>query len=101
MALNIADLFEHAADAFPDRIAVACGDRLMTYRELDERTNQLAHHLAGLGVRRDDHVGMYARNSIEAIETLIATYKLRARAVNINYRYVTNELRYMVTDADL
>src|SRR5215472_2703507 len=101
MALNIADLFEHAADAFPDRIAVVCGDRQVTYRELDERTNRLAHHLAGAGVGRDDHVGMYARNSIEAIETLIATYKLRARTFNINYRYFESELRYMFTDADL
>jgi acyl-CoA synthetase (AMP-forming)/AMP-acid ligase II len=101
MALNIADLFEHAADAFGDRMAVACGDRHVTYRELDERTSRLAHHLAAVGVARDDHVGLYARNSIEAIETLIAAYKLRARAVNINYRYVESELRYMVTDADL
>ena len=101
MALNIADLFEHAADAVPDRMAVACGDRHVTYRELDERTNRLAHHLASIGVGPDDHVGLYARNSIEAAETLIATYKLRARAVNINYRYVEAELRYMVGDADL
>src|SRR5258708_5335028 len=101
MALNIADLFEHATDAFGDRIAVACGDRQVTYRELDQRTNQLAHYLASLGVGHNDHVGMYARNSIEAIETLLATYKLRARTVNINYRYVESELRYMVTDADL
>ena len=50
MALNIADLFEHAADVVPDRIAVACGDRQVTYRELDERTNRLAHHLASIGV---------------------------------------------------
>jgi acyl-CoA synthetase (AMP-forming)/AMP-acid ligase II len=101
MALNIADLFEHAADAFGDRMAVACGDRQVTYRELDQRANRLAHHLAGLGVGRDEHIGLYARNSIEAIETLLAAYKLRARAVNINYRYVEAELRYMVTDADL
>ncbi len=101
MALNIADLFEHAADAVPDRVAVACGDRHLTYRELDERTNRLAHHLASIGAGPDDHVGLYARNSIEAAETLIATYKLRARAVNINYRYVEAELRYMAGDADL
>ena len=101
MALNIADLFEHAADAMPDRIAVVCGDRQVTFRELDQRTNQLAHHLAGLGVGSGDHVGMYARNSIEALETLVATYKLRARTVNINYRYVENELRYMFADADI
>lgn len=101
MALNIADIFEHAADVFGDRIAVACGDRHETYREFDQRTTRLAHHLASIGVGKDDHVGLYARNSIEALETLIATYKLRARMVNINYRYVEDELRYMARDADL
>ena len=101
MALNFADLFEHAADAFGERAAVACGDRRVTYAELDERTSRLAHHLAGLGVGPGDHVGLYARNSIEALETLIASCKLRACAVNINYRYVENELRYMLADADL
>jgi 3-oxocholest-4-en-26-oate---CoA ligase len=101
MALNFADLFEHAADAFADRTAVACGDRQVTYAELDERTSRLAHHLAGLGVGPGDHVGLYARNSIEALETLIAACKLRASAVNINYRYVENELHYMLADSDL
>jgi acyl-CoA synthetase (AMP-forming)/AMP-acid ligase II len=101
MALNFADLFEHAADTFGERTAVACGDRQVTYAELDERTSRLAHHLAGLGVGPGDHVGLYARNSIEALETLIASCKLRACAVNINYRYVENELQYMLADADL
>ena len=101
MALNFADLFEHAVDAFGERTAVACGDRQVTYRELEERANRLAHHLAGLGVGPGDHVGLYARNSVEAIETLIASCKLRAAAVNINYRYVENELQYMFADSDL
>ncbi len=101
MALNFADLFEHAADAFGERTAVACGDRQVTYRELEERANRLAHHLAGIGVGPGDHVGLYARNSIEAIETLLASCKLRAAAVNINYRYVENELQYMLADSDL
>jgi NAD(P)H-dependent flavin oxidoreductase YrpB (nitropropane dioxygenase family)/acyl-CoA synthetase (AMP-forming)/AMP-acid ligase II len=101
MALNIADLFEHAADVFPDRIAVVCGDRQVTYRELEERANRLAHHLASTGVGPGDHVGLYARNSIEATETLIASFKLRAAAVNINYRYVESELHYMLADSDL
>ena len=86
---------------FAERTAVVCGERQVTYRELDERTNRLAHHLAGIGVGAGDHVGLYAHNSIEAAETLIAAYKLRAVAININYRYVENELRYMFADADL
>jgi 3-oxocholest-4-en-26-oate---CoA ligase len=101
MALNFADLFEHAADAFAERTAVACGDRQVTYSELEERTNRLAHHLAGTGVGPRDHVGLYARNSIEALETLIAACKLRASAVNINYRYGQSELQYMFADSDL
>ena len=100
MALNIGDLFEHAADAFGDRIAVACGDSQVTYRELEERVNRLAHHLAGIGVGPGDRVGLYARNSIEATETLLAACKIRAAAVNINYRYVESELRYMLADSD-
>jgi 3-oxocholest-4-en-26-oate---CoA ligase len=100
MALNFADLFEHAADVFGDRIAVTCGDTQVTYAGLEERVNRLAHHLAGIGVGPGDHVGLYARNSIPAIETLLACCKLRAGAVNINYRYTENELRYMFADSD-
>jgi 3-oxocholest-4-en-26-oate---CoA ligase len=101
MALNFADLFEHAADAFGERIAVSCGDTQVTYSELDERVNRLAHHLAAAGVGPGDHVGLYARNSIPAIETLLAACKLRAGTVNINYRYTESELRYMFSDSDL
>jgi len=101
MALNFADLFEHAADVFGERTAVACGERQVTYTELDERINRLAHHLAGIGVGAGDHVGLCAHNSIEAVETLLAACKLRAAAININYRYTENELQYMFADSDL
>jgi acyl-CoA synthetase (AMP-forming)/AMP-acid ligase II len=101
MALNIADLYEHAADAFPDRIAVACGDRTVTFAELDERANRLAHHLASNGVGAGMHIGLYMRNSVEAVEALLATYKLRAVVINVNYRYVEAELRYLFNDADI
>jgi 3-oxocholest-4-en-26-oate---CoA ligase len=101
MALNFADLFEHAADVFGDRIALMSAEQQVTYRELDERTSRLAHYLAGLGVGAGDHVGLYAHNSIEAAETILASCKLRAVAININYRYTDNELQYMFADADL
>ena len=101
MALNFADLFEHATDVFGDRVAVISGDRSVTYAELEERTNRLAHHLAALGVGPGDHVGLYAHNSIPAMETLLAICKLRAAMVNINYRYAEKELAYMFGDADL
>ncbi|MGW4117186.1 acyl-CoA synthetase [Nocardia sp. NPDC004711] len=101
MAFNVADLFEHAVDAVPDRISLICADRQFTYRELDERANRLAHHLAARGIGAGDHVGVYARNSAEALETMLATYKLRAVSVCVNYRYVADEVRYIVENADL
>ena len=101
MALHFADLFEHAADVFGERVALVSAQQQVTYRELDDRTNRLAHYLAGLGVGAGDHVGLYAHNSIEAAETILASCKLRAVAININYRYTENELQYMFADADL
>ena len=101
MARNFADLFEHAVDVFGDRIALVSGGRQVTYSEFEERSNRLAHYLSGLGVRAGDHVGLYAHNSIEAAETIMAACKIRATAININYRYTENELQYMFGDADL
>src|SRR5262249_38061927 len=101
MARNFADLFEHAADVFGDRIALVSGGRQATYREFEERANRLAHHLSGIGVGAGDHIGLYAHNSVEAAETIVPACKIRAVAVNINYRYTENELQYMFADADL
>jgi acyl-CoA synthetase (AMP-forming)/AMP-acid ligase II len=101
MALNMADIFEHAADAFPERVALIYGERQVTYRELEDEANRLAHHLAAQGAGPGCHVGLYARNSIEAVETLLAAIKLRAVAININYRYLQSELAYHLRDADL
>src|SRR6516225_6808501 len=101
MARNFADLYEHAADVFGDRTALVSGGRQVTYREFEERANRLAHCLSGIGVRAGDHVGLYAHNSIEAAETIVAACKIRAVAININYRYTEHELQYMFADADL
>src|SRR5215467_3146346 len=101
MALNMADLFEHAVDAFPERTALICGDRQLTYSELEDEANRLAHHLAAQGVGPGDHVGLYARNSIAAVETLLAVIKLRAVTININYRYLAGDLAALVHDQDL
>ncbi len=101
MEFNLADLFEYAVDEFADREYLVVGGRRRTYRELEERANRLAHHLAAQGVGPDDHVGIYGLNSIEWVETVWATFKLRAVWININYRYVEDELAYLFDNADL
>jgi len=101
MAPTIADLFEHAVDLVPDRLALACGDHAVSYAQLEERANRLAHHLAAHGVGKGAHVGVQGHNSIEAVIAIVAAYKLRAVAVNVNYRYLENELRYLYRNADL
>jgi acyl-CoA synthetase (AMP-forming)/AMP-acid ligase II len=101
MEFNLADLFEHAADHFGDREYLVCEGKRRTYAQMEERANRLAHHLAAHGVGPGDHVGIYAYNSVEWVETLWAVFKLRAIWVNINYRYVEDELRYLFDNADL
>ena len=98
---NLADLFEQAADAWPDRDYLVAGAARRTYAEMEARANQLAHHLAAQGVGRGDHVGIYALNCVEWVETVWAVFKLRAVWVNINYRYVEDELAYIFDNADL
>lgn len=101
MALNIADLAEHAIDAVPDRIALICGDEQITYAELEDKANRLAHFLIDRGVGKDDKVGLYSRNRIEIVIAMLAIVKAGAIGVNVNYRYVEAELRYLFDNSDM
>jgi acyl-CoA synthetase (AMP-forming)/AMP-acid ligase II len=101
MEFNLADLFEAAVDAFPDREYLVAEGRRLTYAQLEDRANRLAHHLAAQGVRKGEHVGIYALNSTEWVTAAWAVFKLRAVWVNINYRYVHDELAYLFANADL
>ncbi len=101
MAYNAADMFEYAVDVVADKTAIICGDVHRSYRELDERSNRLAHHLIAEGVEPGDHIGIYGLNSIEWMEGLLAVLKVRAVPVNINFRYVEAELSYLFDNADL
>jgi acyl-CoA synthetase (AMP-forming)/AMP-acid ligase II len=98
---NLADLFEAAVDAFGDREYLVAAGKRRTYAEMEERANRLAHYLADHGVGPGDHVGIYSLNSVEWVETAWAVFKLRAVWININYRYVKDELRYLFVNADL
>ncbi|MEV6772799.1 acyl-CoA synthetase [Nocardia sp. NPDC051030] len=101
MSYNIADLVEHSIDLMPERVALVDDTRSVTYAQLEDRANRLAHYLQEQGVRPGDKVGVYARNTIEAVEALVAIFKIRAVMINVNYRYVENELQYIFENSDM
>ena len=101
MPYNIADLFEHTVDVVPDRVAVVDRDVQLTFAELDARANRIGHYLAEHGVGPGDHVGIYAINSEAWVSTMLGCLKIRAVPINVNYRYVEDELTYLIGNAEL
>ncbi|MEO6028620.1 MAG: acyl-CoA synthetase [Candidatus Binatia bacterium] len=112
MAYTLADLNEAIAAAIPDRDAIVTSTRRLTWRELASRSRRLAHLLAdaGLGCHRErdalapwesgqDHVALYLYNGHEYLEAMIGASKARAVPFNVNYRYVDDELVYLLRDA--
>jgi len=109
MGLNFADIFETVVDTGPDNVALVVrssdpargAEHRFTFEELDARANQLAHALAALGIGPGDHVGCHLYDGNEYVEVCLAAFKLRAVPVNVNFRYVDEELSYLFDNADL
>ncbi|MFF6776880.1 acyl-CoA synthetase [Streptomyces sp. NPDC012637] len=108
MEYNLADLFESVVDVVPDREALVYVDhpgtgaeRRLTYAGLDAAANRIAHHLIDAGLRPGEHLGLHLYNGIEYLQTVLACLKARIVPVNVNYRYVEEELVYLYRDADL
>jgi acyl-CoA synthetase (AMP-forming)/AMP-acid ligase II len=101
VALNIADLAEHAIDAVPDRVALISADGQLTYAQLEEKANRFAHYLQDQGVKKDDKVGLYCRNRIEIVIAMLGIVKAGAILVNVNFRYVEGELKYLFENSDM
>src|SRR5688572_19075931 len=94
-----------AADLVGHREAVVVrggpNGRRLTYADLEDRANRLAHALLERGVQPGDHIGLYLYNGCEYLEGFLAAFKIRAVPINVNYRYVEDGLRYLFDDADL
>ncbi len=109
---NLSHVVDAVARAVPDQEALIWRDRRVTYAELNTRATGLAHALVGLGlgchVERDqlaghqsgqDHLGIYLLNGNEYVETMIGAFRARVAPFNVNYRYVEEELLYLLADA--
>ncbi|MCX7622017.1 MAG: acyl-CoA synthetase [Acidimicrobiales bacterium] len=112
MEFNLAEVNEAVASANPDRECIVHRDRRFTYADFTERTRRLANYLLdqGLGAHRErdglagwesgqDHLALYLHNCPEYLEGMVGAYKARVAPFNVNYRYVEEELRYLLRDA--
>ena len=113
MEFNLADVFETVATTVPDTEAIVWRDLRLTYAELDRRANRLANVLAGAGLgahsdrvglsgheSHQDHLAIYLYNGNEYLETMLAGFKARVAPFNVNYRYVEEELLYLLDNCE-
>lgn len=112
MEFNIYDVIAAVIAEYPDRESIVCGDRRCTSGEFLERANRFGNGLldAGLGLRRERdslerhesgqaHVALYLRNCPEFMEAMVGSFGARAVSFNVNYRYLADELAYLLNDA--
>ncbi|KHO22080.1 acyl-CoA synthetase [Mycolicibacterium setense] len=109
---NLSTVFNTLAAAVPDREVLVWRDLRLTYADMNARIDGVAHHLSAIGLgchteRSDlrghesgqDHLGIYLRNGNEYLESMIGAYRARVAPFNVSYRYVEEELIYLLHDA--
>jgi fatty-acyl-CoA synthase len=100
MEMHWATAWESIAAAIPDRPAVTNGDVTRSWSEYEQRAARLASALDAAGLQPDSKVGLYLYNGNEYLEAQFATFKVRGVPVNVNYRYLDEELWYLLDNAD-
>jgi len=94
--MQVESFLELSARGLPDKIALICGARRLTYRELDESANRLAHSLLAGGVERGDRVAIYLENSVEAVVSIFAILKAGAVFLMVNPTTKADKLCYIL-----
>lgn len=100
MEYHFASIWESLADVLPDHTAVVHGDRRFTWREFDDRSARMAAAFTAADLGPDSKIGLYLYNGNEYLEAHYASFKMRGVPVNVNYRYIDEELRYLLDNAD-
>src|SRR5258708_23414800 len=100
MEWNFADIWESIADALPEHGALVQGARRVGWGRFDDRAARLAAALTAAGLRPGSKVASYLYNSNEYSEEVYATFKMRCVPVNVNYRYLEDELAYLIDNSD-
>jgi long-chain acyl-CoA synthetase len=94
----VPDGLTESARRFPEKTALVCGSRRLTYAELDEAANRLGNALCAWGVRRGDRVALYMGNSVEAVAGIYAALKAGAVAVPLNRTMKPDKLARILDD---
>lgn len=100
MQYHYATVMEIIADAIPTRPALVHGGNRRTWAEFDLRAAKLAGAFAKAGLKADSKIGHYLYNSNEYMEAHFAAFKMRASPINVNYRYLEEELIYLLDNSD-
>ena len=99
--MNTTDFLSIATAICPERDCVVFEGKRYTYSEINDRVNQLAHALDGMGVRKGDRIGMLSVNCNQHVEAYFATAKLGGIYVPLNFRSKAEELDYMINRAEI
>ncbi|MDO8363432.1 MAG: AMP-binding protein [Actinomycetota bacterium] len=100
MEHHFASVWESIADVLGEHTAVVHGDRRFTWSQYDERASRVAAAYDAAGLRPDSKIGLFLYNGNEYLEAHYAAFKMRGVPVNVNYRYLDEELRYLLDNAD-
>ncbi len=100
MEMHFADIWEAVADAVPGRDAVVQGSRRVSWKDYENRAARLAGAFGEAGLGKDSKVGLFLYNGPEYLEAQFAAFKMRACPVNVNYRYLEDELLYLLDNAE-
>jgi len=99
--LSVHQLIEVQASRTPDAVALLCGDQQLTYRQFNQRANQLAHQLIALGVGPDIRVGIAVERGLDMIVGLLAVLKAGGAYVPLDPEYPQDRLHYMMQDSGI
>ena len=100
MELHYATIWESIADTIPESTAVVHGATIRTWAEYDDSAARLAAAYAAAGLGHDSKIGLYMYNGNEYLEAQYGAFKVRGVPVNVNYRYLDDELWYLLDNAD-
>jgi len=100
MNLDFASVWEMVSDLVPENDALICGEDIVTWKEYDDRASKIASALSEAGLGANSKAGLYLNNSNEYLIAQYAIFKVGGIPINVNYRYVEEELIYLLENSD-